>query len=94
MRALLAEDWTDGCAGEWVTVLAASALSPEQLFHAIKSFVMRYVVFSRPEHADVITLWIMHTWVADFAISRPTFICTARSCGAAKPKSTGLSNRC
>jgi hypothetical protein len=71
MRPLLAEDWTDGCAGEWVTALAASALSPEQLFHAIKSFVMRYVVFSRPEHADVITLWIMHTWVADYADFTP-----------------------
>ena len=71
MRPLLAEDWTDGCAGEWVTALAAPALSPEQLFHAIKSFVMRYVVFSRPEHADVITLWIMHTWVADYADFTP-----------------------
>jgi uncharacterized protein DUF3631 len=71
MRPLLAEEWTDGCAGEWVTALAAPALSPEQLFHAIKSFVMRYVVFSRPEHADVITLWIMHTWVADYADFTP-----------------------
>ena len=71
MRALLAEDWTDGCAGDWVTVLAAPAFSPEQLFHAINSFVMRYVVFSRPEHADVITLWILHTWVADYADFTP-----------------------
>lgn len=71
MRPLLAEDWTDGCAGDWVTELAAPALSPEQLFHAIKSFVMRYVVFSRPEHADVIALWIMHTWVADCADFTP-----------------------
>jgi hypothetical protein len=46
-------------------------LSPEQLFHAIKSFVTRYVVFSRREHADVITLWIMHTWIADCADFTP-----------------------
>jgi hypothetical protein len=31
---------------------APSALSPDQLFHAIKSFINRYVVFSRPEHAE------------------------------------------
>src|SRR5262249_20492454 len=47
------------------------ALSPEQLFHAIKSFVTRYVVFGQPEHADVIALWIMHTWVADCAEFTP-----------------------
>jgi len=29
------------------------------------------VVFSRPEHADVITLWIIHTWVADYADFTP-----------------------
>jgi hypothetical protein len=46
-------------------------LSPEQLFQAIKSFVMRYVVFSRPEHSDVIALWVMHTWVADCADFTP-----------------------
>jgi hypothetical protein len=46
-------------------------LSPEQLFQAIKNFVTRYVAFSRPEHADVITLWIMHTWVAGCADFTP-----------------------
>ena len=45
--------------------------SPEKLFQTVKSFVTRYVVFSRPEHADVITLWIMHTWVADYAEFTP-----------------------
>jgi hypothetical protein len=50
---------------------APLALSPEQLFHEIKSFVARYVVLSQPEHADVITLWIMHTWVADCADFTP-----------------------
>jgi hypothetical protein len=50
---------------------APPALPPEQLFHTIKSFVTRYVVLSQPEHADVITLWIMHTWVADYADFTP-----------------------
>jgi hypothetical protein len=45
--------------------------SPEELFNAIKGFLTRYVVFSQPEHADVITLWILHTWVADYADFTP-----------------------
>jgi Protein of unknown function (DUF3631) len=46
-------------------------LSPEKLFKNIKQFLLRYVVFSQPEHADVIALWIMHTWVADQADYTP-----------------------
>jgi CHC2-type zinc finger protein len=46
-------------------------LSPEKLFNDIKHYLARYIVFSRPEHADVITLWIMHTWVADQADFTP-----------------------
>src|SRR5262249_10524506 len=47
------------------------ALSPEELFYAVRDFITRYVVFSRPEHADVITLWIMHTWLTDYADFTP-----------------------
>jgi len=50
---------------------APPALSPEELFNAIKGFLTRYVVFSLPEHADVITSWILHTWVADYADFTP-----------------------
>jgi hypothetical protein len=50
---------------------APLALSPEELFNAVKAFLTRYVVFSQPEHADVITLWILHTWVADYADFTP-----------------------
>jgi hypothetical protein len=46
-------------------------LSPEKLFKDIKRFLLRYVVFSQPEHADVIALWIMHTWVVDQADYTP-----------------------
>jgi hypothetical protein len=46
-------------------------LSPEKLFNDIKHFVTCYVVFSQPEHYNVITLWIMHTWVADCADYTP-----------------------
>ena len=46
-------------------------LSPEKMFNDIKRFVLRYVVFSQPEHADAITLWILHTWVADCADYTP-----------------------
>jgi hypothetical protein len=46
-------------------------LSPEKLFNDIKQFLLRYVVFSQPEHADVISLWIMHTWVVDQADYTP-----------------------
>jgi hypothetical protein len=50
---------------------AAAVLSPEKLFNEIKTYITRYVVFSQPEHADVITLWTMHTWVADCADFTP-----------------------
>jgi hypothetical protein len=46
-------------------------LSPEKLFNDIKQFLLRYVVFSQPEHADVMALWIMHTWVVDQADYTP-----------------------
>jgi hypothetical protein len=46
-------------------------LSPEKLFDDIKQFLLRYIVFSQPEHADVIALWIMHTWVVDQADYTP-----------------------
>src|SRR5207247_8334576 len=32
---------------------------------------LRYIVFSQPEHAAVITLWIMHTWFVDCADFTP-----------------------
>jgi hypothetical protein len=44
---------------------AAAVWSPDKLFTEIKAHIMRYVVFSQPEHADVITLWVMHTWVIE-----------------------------
>jgi hypothetical protein len=44
---------------------AAPVWSAEKLFNEIKAYITRYVVFSQPEHADVIVLWVMHTWVAD-----------------------------
>jgi hypothetical protein len=40
-------------------------LSPEKLFNDIKQFLSRYIVFSQPEHLDVVALWIFHTWVVD-----------------------------
>jgi Protein of unknown function (DUF3631)/CHC2 zinc finger len=43
---------------------AAPVWSPEKLFNEIKAHITRYVVFSRPEDADVVALWVMHTWVA------------------------------
>jgi hypothetical protein len=49
----------------------APAWSPLELFSEIKAHVIRYVVLSRPEHADVIALWIMHTWVVDQADFTP-----------------------
>jgi hypothetical protein len=42
---------------------AEPALSPEKLFNAIKAYIQNYVVFNRPEHFDVVALWVMHTWV-------------------------------
>jgi hypothetical protein len=53
---------------------AAKPLSPDKLFKEIKRFLTCYVVFSQPEHADVIALWIMHTWVADQADFTP-YVC-------------------
>jgi hypothetical protein len=50
---------------------APRVLSPAELFNAIKNFVTRYVVLSQPEHADVLALWIMHTWVSDCADFTP-----------------------
>jgi uncharacterized protein DUF3631 len=47
------------------------ALSSEKLFNDIKRFLTRYVVFAKPEDADVIALWIMHTWVVDQADYTP-----------------------
>jgi hypothetical protein len=44
---------------------AATVWSPKKLFSEITAYVTRYVVFSRSEHADVLALWVMHTWVAD-----------------------------
>jgi hypothetical protein len=44
---------------------AAPVWSPDKLFNEIKGHITRYVVFSQPEHADVIALWVMQTWVAD-----------------------------
>jgi hypothetical protein len=40
--------------------------SPEELFNKIKAYITRYVVLSQPEHADVLALWVMHTWVSQF----------------------------
>jgi hypothetical protein len=65
------ELWDATVNAETVQETPRPALSPEQVFQTIKSFVTRYVVFSRPEHVDVITLWIMHTWVADSADFTP-----------------------
>jgi CHC2-type zinc finger protein len=45
--------------------------SPEKLFREIKTHITRYVVFSQPQHADVLALWVMHTWVADCADFTP-----------------------
>jgi hypothetical protein len=50
---------------------APPTFTPEELFSAVKEFVTCYVVFSRPEHADVIALWIMHAWVTDCADFTP-----------------------
>ena len=50
---------------------ATPVWSPEELLNKIKAHITRYVVFSRPEHADVIALWILHTWVADSADFTP-----------------------
>jgi hypothetical protein len=36
-----------------------------ELFDEIKSYIIRYVVLSQPEHARIIALWVMHTWVVD-----------------------------
>ena len=33
-----------------------------ELLEAISSYLRRYVVFSRPTHADLIALWVVHTW--------------------------------
>ena len=46
-------------------------LSAPKLFKDIKNFLLRYVVFSQPEHVDVIVLWIMHTWLVDSADFTP-----------------------
>jgi hypothetical protein len=45
--------------------------SPEELFNKIKAYITRYVVLSQPQHADVLALWVMHTWVADSADFTP-----------------------
>jgi hypothetical protein len=65
-------DWTKaGATGDDLlnAILSAETvkepLSPEKLFNDIKQFLLCYVVFSKPEHIDVIALWIMHTWVVD-----------------------------
>jgi Protein of unknown function (DUF3631) len=42
---------------------AAPVWSPGELFNEIKAHITRYVVFSEPEHASVLALWVMHTWV-------------------------------
>jgi hypothetical protein len=47
------------------------ALLAAKLFNDIKPYLLRYVVFSQPEHADVIALWILHTWVVDQADYTP-----------------------
>jgi hypothetical protein len=46
-------------------------LSPEKLFNNIKQFLKRHIVFSEPEHFDVVALWIFHTWVVDQADFTP-----------------------
>ena len=40
-------------------------LSAEKLYNKIKAHIQRYIVLSKPEHADVMALWVMHTWVVD-----------------------------
>ena len=72
-----ANDWTR--AGATTDLLSAmldaetikEPLSPEKLFNDIKRFLLRYIVLSQPEHADVLALWTMHTWVADQADYTP-----------------------
>jgi Protein of unknown function (DUF3631) len=71
-------DWTkagaaaDDLIGAMINAeIVQEPLSPEKLFNDIKRFVTCYVIFSQPEHYNVMTLWIMHTWVADCADYTP-----------------------
>jgi hypothetical protein len=66
----LATDWKE-FVQEAVEARTTPALSPVELFNKIKTYITRYVVLSQPEHADVITLWVLHTWVADYADFTP-----------------------
>ena len=65
----LANDWKEFV--QEVEAQTIPVLSPLELFNKIKTYIMRYVVLSQPAHADVITLWIMHTWVVDCADFTP-----------------------
>jgi uncharacterized protein DUF3631 len=71
-------DWTrSGASAEQIHLaffkneIVSEALAPEKLFGDIKRYLLRYVVLSQPEHADVIALWVMHTWVVDKADFTP-----------------------
>jgi uncharacterized protein DUF3631/CHC2-type zinc finger protein len=65
-------DWirADSSAADLMKAIEAAEtiremLSPEKLFNDIKQFLSRFIVFSQPEHLDVVALWIFHTWVVD-----------------------------
>jgi hypothetical protein len=47
------------------------AIEKFQPLDAITTFMRRFVVFTEQEQADVIALWILHTWTFDAAYATP-----------------------
>lgn len=45
--------------------------SPFNPISALKDFMGRFLVFSDDSHADIVALWILHTWAFDAAYATP-----------------------
>lgn len=42
-----------------------------QPLESIETFLRRFIVFSDPDHARIVSLWILHTWTFDAAYATP-----------------------
>lgn len=68
MRVSLAEEWTDGCVGEWTTLekpkVAAPAMSLKEIVELDLKFLKRFVDCT-PAQALVLVYWSLATWFLD-----------------------------
>jgi hypothetical protein len=65
---------------------AVPAESGAELLDALAGILRRYVAFSRPEHADAVALWVLHTWAIDAAESTPRLAVLSPEKGSGKTR--------